>query len=96
MNDLKLEARSLPPDLTINLIFGLSSGILAVATIIQAAYVARLMIRRAGREQDADTFSNVELGVQGGSGDQEAQSADAAAFDVNGSIDLSAETVPAS
>ena len=62
-NNPTLTPRSLSPDLTINLIFGLLSGILALLTIIQAAYFARSIIRRSRHVRDLE-MSPVELEAQ--------------------------------
>jgi hypothetical protein len=48
-----LTRRSLRPDLTINLIFGLLSGILTLIAIIQAAFMARWMVRRSNQAERA-------------------------------------------
>ena len=52
-----LTSRKLPPDVTINILFSILSALLAIITIIQAAYLARAYFRTS-----RNITANIDLG----------------------------------
>ena len=56
--------RSLPFDESLNLTFGLISGVIGLGAIVQAAYLTRWMIRRVQHEEVEEAQRNASIELQ--------------------------------